>query len=104
MTLPKSVTTKIIKDLVRLDHMDSLHVIDSTTIFFLTRKVQLMGEITANDVDRIGNLERVIALSEEQSALCKEQQSVLKKQLRKEKRKKFIVGGVGIVAIVLLIL
>jgi len=84
--------------------MDSLHVIDSTTIFFLTRKVQLMGEMTANDIDRIANLERIVQLSEEQTSLCDEQQAVLKKQLRKEKRKKFIVGGIGIAVIVLLVL
>jgi len=104
VTLPKSVTTRIIKDLVRLDHMDSLHAIDTQAIFFLTSTISLKDSVSAGQKKRIVNFEKMIQASDTQVLLADEQVSILEKQLRKEKRKKFIVGGIGIVAIVLLIL
>jgi hypothetical protein len=104
VTLPKSVTTRIIKDLVRLDHMDSLHAIDTQAIFFLTSTISLKDSVNAGQEKRIVNFEKMIQSSDTQVLLAEEQVSILEKQLRKEKRKKFIVGGIGIAAIVLLIL
>ena len=102
--LKKSVTTRIIKDLIRLDHMDSIHVIDTQAILFLTSTIQLKDSVIVGQDSNIRNLEEMSKLSDTYVALAEEQVVVIKKQLRKEKRKKFIVGGIGILAIVLLIL
>jgi hypothetical protein len=104
VTLPKSVTTRIIKDLVRLDHMDSLHTIDTQAILFLTSTISLKDSVSAGQEKRIANFEKMVQASETQVILADGQVEILRKQLKKEKRKKFVVGAIGVVAIVLLIL
>ena len=102
--IPKRVSEQIIKDLVRLDHLDSMHSIDIEYISLLDNKVESLEKVIINKDLIIENLEASSFLSEQATALTEEKVKVVEKMYRKEKRKKFIVGAVGIAAIVLLIL
>lgn len=100
--IPKSVSTKIIKDLIRLDYMDSVSVIDKEAVFLLTRTIAFKDSVIVVKDDIIDNLERTDSLSEEKAALYREQLNLTEKQLKRQKRKIFIVGGIGVLVIVLL--
>jgi len=84
--------------------MDSLHVINAEAIFLLTSTIELKDSVITGQQVMLTNFEELEELSNTHAELAIEQVKILEKKLRKEKRKKFVVGAVGIAAIVLLIL
>lgn len=84
--------------------MDSLHTIDLYDIATLEDKIFYLEKAIGRLEEANGNQKAIANLSDQQLANKDEQMDILKKQLKKEKRKKFIVGAVGIVLVVLLIL
>jgi uncharacterized protein YdcH (DUF465 family) len=98
------VSERIIQDLTRLDLMDSIHSIDIYQISTLENKIRFLEQaIGVLEEDR-DNSNKISALSDTQLSLKDEQLEILKKELKKEKRKKFIVGATGALLIILLIL
>jgi hypothetical protein len=84
--------------------MDSLHTIAIYDISTLEDKIYYLEKAIEILEEEKGNADKISALSDTQLSLKDEQLEILRTQLKKEKRKKFIVGAVGVVLIVLLIL
>lgn len=104
ITITKRTSDKIIRDLIRLDLMDSIHSIDVYKISTLENKVRFLEKAVKISEEELLASKKSNSLSEQQLAIREEELDIIKKELKKEKRKKFLVGAAGVAVIILLII
>ena len=104
MILPKRVATEIAKDLIRLDKAEDIIIILEDRLEIETQKVLVHEEIVNNQLEIIGQLDRQIVALNEIIRVKDDQIAHWKKQYKKQKRQKFLIGGVGIALVVLMAL
>ena len=102
--LPKPVAIEVAKDLIRLDEAEEEVVLLTHLMTVETRKVALQKSIVNEQSTLISNLESKIGLLQEKDTVRGEEITYWKKQYKKQKRQKFLVGGIGIALIILMAL
>jgi len=101
VAIPKPTAIEITKDLTRLDQADSINVLLVSQLEVETRKVEIQSIIINDQLGIIGNMDEQLALLKEKSSIKDDEIKHWKKQFKKQRRQKFLIGGVGIALIVL---
>jgi hypothetical protein len=102
--LPKRIAIEIAKDLERLDACDSMSVLQVERIGILESQVTIQKGIALDRLEQIGNLQNIVDHNAEIITLGSEEVELWKKQYRKQKRQKFLVGGIGLGLIAILVI
>jgi hypothetical protein len=104
VVIPKAIAIEIAKDLERLDQADSMLVLKDQEINALVQKITIQDAISVNQVNQISTLRAILADSQEIIGLHQQEVEHWKKQYRKQKRQKFLVGSAGLALLVLTVL
>lgn len=102
VVVPKVIATEIAKDLVRLDMADSLNTILEERLDVEVRKVSIQEAIISDQRRIIDNKTDQIFLLRQQLDVNADMVEYWEKQYKKQKRQKFLTGGIGLGLIVIL--
>jgi hypothetical protein len=102
--IPKRIAIEIAKDLERLDYTDSLNVLLSEDLNIKTQKILIQETIISDQSKVIANQKTQISLINTQGGLKDDQINYWKKEYKRQKRQKFLTGGIGLGLVVLLAL
>ena len=94
--LKKPIAKLVIKDLITGDGAKEELVITSDKIKLLEQKIVLKDSIITNLNSQIGNFNSIMSTKTDQLALSRELSEKLQADLKKQKLKTRLVGGVGI--------
>ena len=94
--LKKPIAKLVIKDLITGDGAKEELVITSDKIKLLEQKIVLKDSIITNLNSQIGNFNSIMSTKTDQLALSRELSEKLQANLKKQKLKTRLVGGVGI--------
>lgn len=94
--LKKPIVKLVIKDLITGDGAKEELVITSDKIKLLEQKIVLKDSIITNLNSQIGNFNSIMSTKTDQLALSRELSEKLQADLKKQKLKTRLVGGVGI--------
>jgi reverse gyrase len=99
--LQKWIATEIAKDLIRLDQADSTITLLEQEIDKYVRQLGIQDRVLLGKDVQIANLNEIISNHPLAMELKEEEVKHWKKQYKKQKRQKFIIGGVAIGLVVL---
>lgn len=102
MVVPKVIATEIAKDLVRLDKADSLNTILEERLGIEVEKVSIQEAIISDQRRIITNKTDQIFLLRQQLDVNADMVKYWEKQYKRQKRQKFLTGGIGLGLIVIL--
>ena len=91
-----SIAKLVIKDLITGDGAKEELVLSTDKILLLEQKVVLKDSVINNLNSKIGNFNSILNTKTDQLALSRELSEKLQKDLKKQKLKTKLVGGVGI--------
>ena len=94
--LKKPIAKLVIKDLITGDGAKEELVLSTDKILLLEQKVVLKDSVINNLNSKIGNFNSILNTKTDQLALSRELSEKLQKDLKKQKLKTKLVGGVGI--------
>lgn len=104
MILRKWVATEVAKDLIRLDQADSTIVSLNLEIDGYVRQLGLQDRVIAGHQEQIRNLNDIITNRLDAIDVKEKEITHWKKQYKKQKRQKFLVGGIGLGLVVLAVI
>jgi hypothetical protein len=84
--------------------MDSIHSVDVYQISIMENKIRFLEKTIESLEEYVTNSQAINSLSERQLEIKDEEIDLIRKELAREKRKKFIVGAASAAIIILLIL
>ena len=97
--LQKPIAKLVIKDLITGDGAKEELVLSTDKILLLEQKVVLKDSVINNLNSKIGNFNSILNTKTDQLALSRELSEKLQKDLKKQKLKTKLMGGVGLVAV-----
>ncbi len=102
VVLTKKVATQVLKDLGRLDYMDSLNVLNRLKMDKYVRQLGVQDRVIIRQQEYVYNLKSIIVNKDSIIGVNESQTLFYKKQSKKQKRQKILVGGVGLGLLVIL--
>jgi len=102
--LKKPIVKLVIKDLIQGDGFKKELSLISTKVFLLENKIVIKDSVINNLNSQINNFNSILFTSKEQFGLAEDLNAKLKLSLKKQRLKTKLTGGVGIVAVVGVIL
>lgn len=102
--LTKRVAIEVAKDLERKDELEEINLLNEEKMDNMARQLGIQDRIIDGQQKQIENLEEINTASEEISATKDKEIKHWKKQYKKQKRQKFLVGGIGIGLLVLAVI
>jgi hypothetical protein len=102
--LKTSIARLVIKDLIRGDGYKKELSLVSTKVFLLENKIVLKDSVINNLNSQIVNFNSILFTSKTQFELAEDLNAKLKLSLKKQRLKTKLTGGIGIIAIVGVIL
>lgn len=102
VVLPKRIAIEIVKDLDRLDQADSIVSLMEVEIVSYKNQLSLQQEIEQELNGKIQDLEKIIETNKNKDKVADKEIEYWKKQYKKQKRQKFLVGGIGLGVLALL--
>ena len=104
VVLPKWMAIEVIKDLDRLDLADSSIILLNLEIDGYVRQLGLQDRIILGHQEQIRNLNEIIVNRLDAIDIKEKEIAHWKKQYKKQKRQKFLVGGIGLGLVVLAVI
>lgn len=102
--LSKRVAIEVLKDLERLDRSDSIRVLNELKIEKLITQTKVQDRVILGQQEQIFNYDEIVANKDGIINVKDLEVDHWEKQYKKQRRQKFLVGGIGLVLIVLLAL
>lgn len=104
VVLPKWMAVEVLKDLERLDQCDSNMIYFEKKLDIQARELGLQDRIILGQQEQIANLNEIIINKESIIIVNDKEVAYWRKQFRKQKRKKIIVGVVGLAVVALAVI
>ena len=101
LILSERVAKEVLKDLERLDQCDSVHSLNTSKIQKLESELRIQNMVMLGSQEQIFNLNTIIGNKDGVIDLTNQETDHWKKQYKKQKRQKFLVGGIGLFLLVL---
>ena len=101
VVLSKQVAVEVLKDLERLDRSDSVRALNELKIEKLINQTRVQDRVILGQQEVIFNLGDISLNKDSIINVNDLEVTHWKKEAKKEKRQKFLVGGIGIALIVL---
>lgn len=101
VVLSKRVAVLVLQDLERLNNCDSLNALGEIKIDNLINQKEIQKSIIRSQKKQIDNLHLILINKDSVRKINKRQILFYQKEVRKQKRQKYIVGSIGVLLIIL---
>lgn len=95
---------EVLKDLERLDQSDSVQRLNTRKIEKLIKQARIQDQVILGQQEQVNNLNTIIENKDGVISLTNQETEHWKKQYKKQKFQKFLIGGIGLVLLVIVAL
>ena len=101
VVLPKSIAIRVLQDLERLDQCDSEIALEHLKIEKLINQTRVQDRVILGQQEQLFNLKAISSNKDSIILVNDNKVKYWNKQYKKQKRQKFLVGGIGLLLIFL---
>ena len=101
VVLSKEVAVRVLQDLDRLTHCDSVNTLNELKMDNLIKQTRIQDRIILGHQEQIFNFKQISSNKDSVILVNNDKVIYWEKQYKKQKRQKFLIGGIGILLIIL---